>query len=188
MDNLTTGRAASKLGLPPEKGKLATTTSGLAEKIRSFLAKTVSERVAKSAELVYQLLKACITGKEPEHCVFTTSDGNPVTDFRISWKRACAEAGVPGLLFHDLRRTAVRGLVRSGISEHVAMKISGHKTRSTFDRYDIVSDADLRDAARKLELARQAQTIAQVQQTKEQPIGTQLSTQSAMLETTGKSN
>jgi integrase len=145
-------------------------------------------RTVHMTELVHQLLKACVIGKEPEHCVFTRSDGSPVADFRISWKRACAEAGVPGLLFHDLRRSAVRGLVRSGISEHVAMKISGHKTRSTFDRYDIVSDADLRDAARKLELARQAQTIAQVQQTREQPIGTQLSTQSAMLEAAGKSH
>ncbi|MBW2341817.1 MAG: tyrosine-type recombinase/integrase [Deltaproteobacteria bacterium] len=82
-----------------------------------------------------------------------------IKDFRFAWHKAFETANIPKRLFHDFRRTAVRNLVRSGVSERVAMQISGHKTRSIFDRYNIVSDSDLRLAANRLEGHLEAQDV-----------------------------
>jgi integrase len=76
-----------------------------------------------------------------------------VKAFTRSWQSACAKAGLHGRIPHDLRRSAVRSFVRAGLSEHTAMSLSGHKTSSIFRRYDIVSAADLDEAAAKLDAA-----------------------------------
>jgi integrase len=92
--------------------------------------------------------------------------GAPVIDFRKSWQRACIAAGVGrmvkdetdpdgerefyvGRLFHDLRRSAIRDLVRAGVSPTIARGISGHQSDEVFARYDIVSTKDMKDALAK---------------------------------------
>src|SRR5580698_6711655 len=83
--------------------------------------------------------------------ILVEDDGTALGAFRKSWATACKAASVGGLLFHDLRRTAVRNMMDAGIPQSHAMYISGHKTDSIFRRYDIVSDDRLAAASTKLQ-------------------------------------
>lgn len=118
-------------------------------------------------EAVCQLLLALVHGKEVDDFVFTRPNSKPVRDFRVKWQNACAHAGVPDLLFHDLRRTGARNLRRAGVAEGIIMKIGGWRTRSVFERYAIVSRSDMNDAILKLQesekRAEQEQAIAEAQ-------------------------
>lgn len=77
-------------------------------------------------------------------------EGAEVRTFRGPWTSACERAGVPGLLFHDLRRTAVRNLERAGVPRSVAMKLTGHKTEAVYRRYAIADAAALSEGVEKL--------------------------------------
>jgi hypothetical protein len=73
-----------------------------------------------------------------------------ITEVKTAWNKARQRAKVRGLLVHDLRRTAIRNVIRAGIPEKQAMRISGHKSRSIFDRYDITDERDIQLAGQKL--------------------------------------
>lgn len=83
--------------------------------------------------------------------VFHRGDGQPIKQLRKTWAAACRKAGMPGLLFHDLRRSAVRNFERAGVSQAVAMKITGHRTDSVYRRYRIVDEGDIREALERTE-------------------------------------
>ena len=111
------------------------------------------------------VLVSMLTDVEPTQRKGRVFDG---TNLRKDWITACAAAklgtlteveGRPydpvysGLTLHDLRRSAVRNLVNAGVPERVAMKITGHRTRSVFDRYHIVSPDDVTNAMQMVETA-----------------------------------
>ena len=107
--------------------------------------------------LAQQLKRVDRLGKEMQrviHWLFPHLEGRHkgerIRNFQRRWKTACKKAGVPWMLRHDFRRTAVRNLVNVGVPERVAMNVTGHRTRAVFDRYHIVSPGDLQEATRKL--------------------------------------
>jgi integrase len=122
-----------------------------ARTLRIETSKNDEPRYAVMPHQLFDLVAQCTKGKAPNDPLFTRGN-DLVKDFRGSWAQATSEAGVPGLMFHDLRRTAARNMDRRGISRAVIMKIMGHKTQSMFDRYRIGDHVDLADAARRMDL------------------------------------
>jgi integrase len=136
-------------------------------------------RWAYMTENLYQALLPLVEGKGPQGYVFTRNDGSRVIDFRKAWWEACSASGLGtmhcrackassnssswcdqchsdnigyiGLLYHDLRRTAIRNMRRRGVQEGAAMAISGHKTRDVFLRYYIVDEVDLQQARDRMQ-------------------------------------
>lgn len=90
--------------------------------------------------------------KQPRTGAYIFARGEErIKDFRASWRAACIRAGVPQLLFHDLRRTAVRNLRKAGVSETMAMRVSGHETRAMLDRYSISNEDDAKEVGDQME-------------------------------------
>lgn len=109
-------------------------------------------RIAPITADLRPILAAAVKDKAPADFLLTRADGRRVKDFRGLWSVLLRESGLPaGLLIHDFRRSAIRNMLRRGISERIAMAISGHKTRSIFDRYNIIAEQDIIEAGRKLE-------------------------------------
>jgi integrase len=76
--------------------------------------------------------------------------GRRIKSFKKAWATACVDAGYPGLILHDLRRSAVRNMEQPGLSRSVAMQLTGHKTEAVYRRYAITSEADLREGVERL--------------------------------------
>jgi integrase len=108
-------------------------------------------RCVTMTDALYVLMSACVRGKSASDFVFTRPDGSPVISFRTLWDNACKSAGCPGLLFHDLRRTMARNMLRAGVPEKVIMAIGGWKTRTVFDRYSIIRQDDIAMAMQKFQ-------------------------------------
>jgi integrase len=135
-------------------------------------------RIIPLAPELYEVLRfqKSIRDQKCHECPWVFSrDGEEILDFRGGWEEACkaaklwdAQAKKPTKLFHDLRRTGVRNLVRAGVPESVAMRISGHKTRSIFERYNIVTETDLKSAAQRL--GQYIQEKAKASEAKPKPI------------------
>ena len=79
-------------------------------------------------------------------------ESKSITTLTKTFRAACTKAGCPGRIPQDLRQTAARNLVRAGVPERIAMQWTEHRTRSVFERYNIVSECDLVEAAQKLNL------------------------------------
>lgn len=108
-------------------------------------------RSVKLPDDIHEVLTACASGKAPDAYLLTWRDGSQLRDFRASWEKATKAAGRPDLMFHDLRRSAVRRMKRKlGIPTATAQLVTGHLTAAIFNDYDKSNPEDVAEAAKIL--------------------------------------
>jgi integrase len=112
--------------------------------------KTATGRVLPISMALRQILDRRVAQRRADQPLVFHRDGITVRTWKRCWAKACAAANLPGRYLHDCRRTAARNFVRAGVPERVAMALLGHKTRSVFDRYNIVCERELHDAGERL--------------------------------------
>jgi integrase len=113
--------------------------------------KTQQPRTPVLLSRTKEVLKILPRHIHSEHLFVNPVTGKPWNDIKKMFRRACKKAGLEGLWFHDLRRSFVTNARRRGVPESVIMKMTGHKTRSVFDRYNVVSEDDLHEAVKLIE-------------------------------------
>lgn len=131
--------------------------SGTARALRipGAIAKNKKHRALKLEGVVHAIMERRLRARRFDcplvfHLTLKAEPGQPIQDIRIMWRQALKDAQLPpGSLFHDLRRSAVRTLIRSGVDPLVAMKVSGHRTRSMLDRYNVIDEDDTGQAFKK---------------------------------------
>lgn len=139
--------------------------AGAVIRLRPEVSKNREARVLPLRREIAAIIERARARRRPESpFVFHRDNGAKIGLFRKSWATACKQAGLGAILVHDLRRCAIRNMIRAGTPDLVAMRLSGHKTRSVFDRYNIVSEDDLASAIEKVSdhLASQPQVPATV--------------------------
>jgi integrase len=124
-------------------------------RLRSEVSKTADGRSLPLEGPLWDLFKRRWEGRHVQWVFYRNN--RPIGDFRKAWLSACKKSGVTRI-FHDFRRSAARDMIEAGVPEKTAMEITGHKTRSMLDRYNIVNEAQKRDAVRKTHLFRTSRT------------------------------
>jgi integrase len=120
--------------------------------------KTITGRVLPMTLTLRAVIERRRVQRRSDSALVFHKDGVTERTWKHAWAKACRAANLPGRYLHDCRRTAARNLVRAGVPERVAMTLLGHKTRSVFDRYNIVNERELHQAGERLMTYLQQQT------------------------------
>jgi integrase len=143
----------------------------MVQEVKDVLTKQQADRKAK---LIEAARKAdAQEGEKVLPWVFLNEKGTDrIKRFDKAWTTACKLCGFHVIVdketgkgfnlkkFHDFRRSGVRNMIEAGTSQVVAMQISGHKTVSVFNRYNIVSPGQLKEAAQRQDVHYNSQTVS----------------------------
>ncbi len=125
--------------------------------------KSKAPRIVPLTQRVIEELRHVPRDMNSKFVFVNPKTGRPWWNIGKGFDRACERAGIDGVWFHDLRRSFITNARRRGVPESVIMRVTGHKTRAVFERYNIISEEDLRDAISTLEMGRRAE-LAQGEQ------------------------